>query len=129
MWPGTNIADGTRVLVVDVVCDGQRIRLMSIHAPNEDSARRDFFVSLGKWCTHATIIMGDWNVVVEKRDAGVHNTYGNDVSRKAVLNLMSAGKLVDVWRTLHPNMTAFSRRQIILGKMKQGCPLSPLLYA
>uniref|UniRef100_A0A7N9AS92 exodeoxyribonuclease III n=1 Tax=Mastacembelus armatus TaxID=205130 RepID=A0A7N9AS92_9TELE len=108
-----------RVLVVDVICDSQRIRLMSIHAPNEDSARRDFFTSLVKWCTHTTIIMGDWNVVLEKQDVGVHNKYGNDVSRKTVLNLMSAGKLVDVWRMLHPNITAFSRRQIILGKMKQ----------
>uniref|UniRef100_A0A7N8XGL2 Endonuclease/exonuclease/phosphatase domain-containing protein n=1 Tax=Mastacembelus armatus TaxID=205130 RepID=A0A7N8XGL2_9TELE len=118
-----------RVLVVDVVCDGQRIRLISIHAPNDVSARRDFFMSLEKWCTQATIIMGDWNVVMDRRDAGVNNKYGNDVSRKAVWNLMSVGKLVDVWRTLHPNMTAFSRRQVILGKMKQGCPLSPLLYA
>uniref|UniRef100_A0A3Q3LVM9 Endonuclease/exonuclease/phosphatase domain-containing protein n=1 Tax=Mastacembelus armatus TaxID=205130 RepID=A0A3Q3LVM9_9TELE len=115
MWPGTSIADGT----LDVVCDGQRIRLISIHAPNDGSARRDFFMSLEKWCTQATIIIGDWNVVMERRDAGVNNKYGNDVSRKAMWNLMSVGKLVDVWRTLHPNMTAFSRRQVILGKMKQ----------
>uniref|UniRef100_A0A7N8YRP8 CCHC-type domain-containing protein n=1 Tax=Mastacembelus armatus TaxID=205130 RepID=A0A7N8YRP8_9TELE len=46
-------------------------------------------LSLQKWCTSATIIIGDWNAVVEKGDVGINNKYRSDVSRKEILNLMA----------------------------------------
>uniref|UniRef100_A0A3Q1GX90 Endonuclease/exonuclease/phosphatase domain-containing protein n=1 Tax=Anabas testudineus TaxID=64144 RepID=A0A3Q1GX90_ANATE len=138
MWPGTDVADGTRyvkvkfndtvlvhndaggrLLVVDILRGVERLRVMNLYGPNGEGERAAFFRRCRRWVDAQSVVIGDWNVVMTRADVGVHNTFKSDTSRTAVLNWMSESDLVDAWRLLNPTARAYSRRQVVLGKLKQ----------
>lgn len=95
------------------------IRLINIHAPNNEIDRREFFRDILKFVTDSTIIIGDFNTTLSKLDVGKNNTYRHDVSRTYLLDAMAEASLTDIWRSLHITRRTFSRRQVVLGVLKQ----------
>ena len=43
----------------------------------------------------------------------------NDASRKVFLKTMEEKQLIDVWRNENPNRREYSRRQMVMGELKQ----------
>lgn len=121
-------SDG-RVLVIDFCLDKIKYRIINIYAANKEGDRKVFFHSLGKWCNSRTMLVGDFNVTLMKTDVSCNNIYKNDVSRKALMDLMEERNLTEVWRLYNPGKRSFSRRQIVLSKLKQSrvdlCLASP----
>lgn len=64
-------------------------------------------------------MVGDYNVWVDRLDAsrGVH--FRSDSSRKVLKEIMSERGMVDKWREEHPEARVFSRRQMVMGELKQ----------
>uniref|UniRef100_A0A8P4KGX1 Endonuclease/exonuclease/phosphatase domain-containing protein n=1 Tax=Dicentrarchus labrax TaxID=13489 RepID=A0A8P4KGX1_DICLA len=114
MWPGTNIADGTRFLKVRFNKQVQKYRVINIYAPNNENQRRRFFVSLEKWLCNDVIIVGDFNVALTKTDVSANNTYKNDHSRTKLIDIMNDYNFIDIWRVFNPGVRGFSRRQFYI---------------
>ena len=43
-------------------------RIINIYAPNTEIERKDLFLELGKWCEGNCIVVGDFNVKMDRLD-------------------------------------------------------------
>jgi exonuclease III len=43
-------------------------RIINIYAPNNEIERKDLFLELGKWCEGNCIVVGDFNVKMDRLD-------------------------------------------------------------
>ena len=94
-------------------------KLINIYAPNVEIDRRVFFEQLKPLCTGNCLIAGDYNVWCDRLDASSSAKFRHDSSRKMLLENMVENKLIDLWRAENPQKKEFSRRQVVLGKMRQ----------
>lgn len=85
-----------RFVVVDLVFPFSFICIINIYASNVENEKKVFFSSLSRWCVTGCVLIGDWNVHLACNDPQV-----------------------DLWRALHPDDRTFSRRQVVLGSLKQ----------
>lgn len=108
-----------RVLVVDFCLANDTFRLINVYAPNGEGERKQFFKNLEKWCNENTFVIGDFNVVLMEKDLSKNNVYRNDSSRSTLKKVMNNCNIIDIWRILNKNKTAFSRRQAVEGILKQ----------
>lgn len=108
-----------RLLITDIQTNNNTFRIINIHAPNEEKGRKEMFRGLRKWINEKTIIVGDMNVTLTRNDIAQNNTYKNDTSRTELYNLMEEKNLADVWRLQNPEKRQFSRRQVVMGVLKQ----------
>jgi len=108
-----------RCLIIDLFYEEGVLRIINVHAPNVETDRKMFFEGLIRWVNNKTIIIGDFNVNLSERDVSRNNKYKNDTSREALKGLMVGSNFLDVWRVYNPNVRGFSRRQVVLGKLKQ----------
>uniref|UniRef100_A0A672FUM0 Endonuclease/exonuclease/phosphatase domain-containing protein n=1 Tax=Salarias fasciatus TaxID=181472 RepID=A0A672FUM0_SALFA len=97
-------------------------RLINVHAPNDELARKIFLNRVFGFVNDATIVIGDFNITLSKLDVGRNNVYRNDGSRTLLLNLLHRHGLVEVWRALNLTRRGFSRRQV-----KYVLQLAPML--
>uniref|UniRef100_A0A3B5M3J5 Endonuclease/exonuclease/phosphatase domain-containing protein n=1 Tax=Xiphophorus couchianus TaxID=32473 RepID=A0A3B5M3J5_9TELE len=93
--------------------------LINIHAPNIDTHRKNFFIGLRKWIVTNCIIIGDFNITLTKSDISNNCTFSEDYSRNALFDIIAQNSLIDIWRLFHPGKKQFTRKQVILGKLKQ----------
>ena len=98
-----------RKVIFDVMENGQKITIVAIYAPNEDSPV--YFQELGKLLENRQehkIIIGDFNLVLDiEKDR--RNTYcNNNKSMKEVENLMDEFYLKDMWRIRNEERREFS---------------------
>uniref|UniRef100_A0A8C5GE47 Endonuclease/exonuclease/phosphatase domain-containing protein n=1 Tax=Gouania willdenowi TaxID=441366 RepID=A0A8C5GE47_GOUWI len=144
MWPGTRIADGTRfvrvrftdadggrLLVVEGLKKDRRYRLINIYAPNKVMEWKRFFGVAGRWCNNDTIMMGDFNVILTSDDVSDASKFFPDSSRSLIYKLLKERNMVDIWRVLNPKVKAFSRMQVVQGRLKRSRIdfwLSPILH-
>ena len=42
------------------------VRILSYYAPSDSLARPDYFLKLSKYVTPASLLMGDWNCVLDQ---------------------------------------------------------------
>lgn len=108
-----------RIIITDFKLKDQEYRIINVYASNKEAERKKMFKDIEKWCVKDYTIIGDFNVTLTKSDISRNNTFKGDISRAALLNLMHEQNLIDVWRMANPNKNEFSRRQIVLGKLKQ----------
>ena len=103
--------DGCFVLV-DLAFRGAVFRVASIYAPNRNPDRDDFLVR----CVNAidptvpTLLCGDFNTVLD-RVADRRGSCPFDVSHESSVmlsGLFSDCCVVDIWRELHPGVSAFT---------------------
>ena len=86
--------------------------VICLYAPNRDPARSDFFQFVADHVDpgSSTIICGDFNAVFDRtRDRrGFAAAASTQDSPGALITLFKDCCVVDVWRHLHPNTTAFT---------------------
>lgn len=111
--------DQGRVLIIDFSTNSEEYRIINVYAANSEGDRKLFFISLKRWVCKNVMITGDFNVALTKCDVSINNTFKNDCSRTALRNLIDEHNLVEVWRVLNPAERAFSRRQVVMGVMRQ----------
>ena len=101
-----------RFVLVELAFRGAVFRVASIYAPNRNPDRDDFFVR----CANAidpsvpTLLCGDFNTVFD-RVVDRRGSCPFDVSRESsamLSSLFSDCCVVDIWRVLHPGVSAFS---------------------
>lgn len=92
-----------------------------MYAPNIDADRKRFFLACEKWFTSSMVMCGDFNVAPSRIDVGRYNTFKSDVSRLIVQRWVNEYGLVHAWRGLKGGIRGFSRRQLVLGQVKQSC--------
>ena len=108
-----------RLIIIDGSYKEDKVRLINVYAPNNESERRDFFEEVGRWVNENTIIIGDFNVALMQIDISKNNVFKNDVSRSVLFKLCEQHNLADVWRMCYKNTKGFSRKQIVKGVLKQ----------
>jgi len=108
-----------KIIVIDFCKDNKKYRLINIHAPNIVSQRKQFFYDLRKLITINCIIIGDFNVFLTKADISSNCIFPEDTSRSIVFDIISNNSFVDLWRLFHPGKRQFTRKQIVLGSLKQ----------
>ncbi|CAB1341265.1 unnamed protein product [Coregonus sp. 'balchen'] len=64
-------------------------------------------------------MVGDINVWCDQMYTTVSSHFRWDESRTTLLNVMATKGLVDVWRERNPGKREYSRRQVVMGKMRQ----------
>ena len=105
-----------QILILDIVIDGFHVVLANLYGPNKDDPDFyfDVFSRLDTFDSSRLIIAGDMNVALGPLDCrGSRPTHGNVDSFKALLSLMDASNLINIWRTEHPNVRAYTKHQKI----------------
>ena len=101
-----------RFVLVELAFRGAVFRVASIYAPNRNPDRDDFLVR----CVNAidptvpTLLCGDFNTVID-RVADRRGSCPFDVSHESSVmlsGLFSDCCVVDIWRELHPGVSAFT---------------------
>ena len=110
-------ADG-RFVQVEVELDGDKLRFVSLYAPNTNPARNTFLSSLPDFIDLAapTFVCGDFNSVLDQDlDRRRHPSYAGPSERgnrresvAALQSLLAATETFPVWRTRHPTEAVFS---------------------
>ena len=108
-----------RVIIIEFKYKKIEYRIINIYAPNIEADRKAFFLDLGKWCVGNCIIVGDFNLKSTRLDMARGKEFKNDASRKVFLKTMQEKQLIDVWRNENPNRREYSRRQMVMGELKQ----------
>lgn len=108
-----------RLLVIDIDTGKFQLRIINVYASNRETERKIFFKELATWCSQECMFVGDFNVALTKSDISINNVFKEDGSRAVLFKTIQDNNLMDVWRVLHPNKRGFSRRQLVLGKLKQ----------
>lgn len=108
-----------RAIVIELGYRGLTYRLHNVYAPNIEAERKSFFQRCRGWTNERSIIIGDMNVALSKADVGVANKFKSDTSRSAIQEWMADNDLVDAWRVLKGGTRVFSRRQVVMGTLKQ----------
>jgi hypothetical protein len=94
-------------------------RIINIYAPNNEIERKDLFLEIGKWCEGNCIVVGDFNVKMDRLDMTRGAIFRSDVSRGVLKKMMLEKGMIDIWREENPEKREFSRRQVVLGDLKQ----------
>ena len=84
------------------------VTVFNIYAPNKDTP--EFYAELGRElhdCSEHKIIMGDFNLTLEKLDR-LGSTTNNNKARAVLANLMQDFNLEDSWRIRNPTEIQFS---------------------
>lgn len=108
-----------RLLVIEFMWHNELFRLINLYAPNVETERVGIFKQIKPLCTGNCIVVGDFNVWCTRLDASSSANYRSDVSRKYLNDLMQSEDMVDAWREENPFKREFSRRQMVLGSLKQ----------
>uniref|UniRef100_A0A3B3U0H7 Endonuclease/exonuclease/phosphatase domain-containing protein n=1 Tax=Poecilia latipinna TaxID=48699 RepID=A0A3B3U0H7_9TELE len=108
-----------KFMIIDFFYNNISCRLINIHAPNIDTHRKRFFLGLRQWIVTNCIIIGDFNITLTKSDISNNCTFSEDYSRNTLFDIITQNSLVDIWRLFHPGKKQFTRKQVILGKLKQ----------
>ena len=58
-------AQSGRTTFVDLTMHSHAVRVLSCYAPSDSLARSDYFLKLNKHVTPASLLMGDWNCVLD----------------------------------------------------------------
>lgn len=108
-----------RIIIIEFKYKNIVYRLINVYAPNIETDRKVFFLGLGKWCVGNCIMVGDFNLKSTRLDLATGKEFKNDTSRKVFLKMMEERQLIDIWRNEHPNKREYSRRQMVMGELKQ----------
>ncbi|CAJ1079165.1 pol-like protein [Xyrichtys novacula] len=108
-----------KILIIDILYRNKTYRIINFHGENNERERLFQLKEIVKWINDNTIIVGDFNIVLNKIDLSSNNIFRNDTSRTQLLKIMQEHNLVDLWRINNTNSTHFSRKQTVLGKLKQ----------
>ena len=110
--------DEGRFLQVEVDIDGQKLRFVSLYAPNRNPARNTFFASVPDFVdlTYPTFVCGDFNAVLDPDlDSKCRSSYTGSSHRSAssesvaaLHSLLEATQTFPVWRTRHPTDVVYS---------------------
>lgn len=111
--------DKGRLLVIEFKFQNELFRLINIYAPNVEIERKGIFKELKSLCKGNCIVVGDFNVWCTRLDASSSANFKSDVSRKYLSEWMQSEDMVDAWREENPYKREFSRRQIVMGSLKQ----------
>lgn len=108
-----------RLLVLEVMAGNCKCRILNLYGPNSEGDRRVFFERCKRWTDDRSVVVGDWNFALARLDVGDNNKFTSNTSMSAVFKWMREYDLMDAWRVLNPVTRAYSRRQVVLGKLKQ----------
>ena len=108
-----------RVLVIGFEYQGTMFNLINAYAPNAEMERKVFFGQLQPLGVGNCIYVGDFNLKCCRMDAVRDAKYKYDSSRQVFLKMMKDNDLIDKWREENPSTRGFSRRQVVMGKLKQ----------
>lgn len=108
-----------RLLGIEFIFYNKLFRLFNLYAPNIEIERKGVFKQMKPLCTGNCIVVGDFNVWCTRLDVSRSATFKSDVSRKFLNELMQSEDMVDAWREENPFKKEFSRRQMVLGNLKQ----------
>uniref|UniRef100_A0A8C8DHD2 Endonuclease/exonuclease/phosphatase domain-containing protein n=1 Tax=Oryzias sinensis TaxID=183150 RepID=A0A8C8DHD2_9TELE len=108
-----------RMLIVEFEWARKKMRLLNLYASNDEKERQIFFRSLRPFVTEDSLLVGDLNTVLSPADVSVRNVFKTDFGRQELFSVMMDYNLVDVWRLLNPGKRVFSRRQMVMGVLKQ----------
>ncbi len=111
--------DKGRLLGIEFMFCNELFRLINIYAPNVETERKDIFKKMKPLCKGKCIVVGDFNVWCTRLDASSSANFKSDVSRKFLNEWMLSDDMVDAWREENPYKRAFSRRQMVMGSLKQ----------
>lgn len=108
-----------RILGIDFKYQNDMYRLVNVYAPNVETARKEAFMSLKTLCTGKCIVVGDFNVKCTRLDISKSMVFKDDTSRKCLNMMMQSMDMADAWREENPYKREFSRRQMVMGVLKQ----------
>ncbi len=112
--------DGSgRLLGLEFLFCNELFRLINMYAPNIEVDRKEVFNEMKKICKGKCIVVGDFNVWCTRLDASSSANFKSDGSRKILTEWMRNEDFVDVWREENPHKREFSRRQMVMGSLKQ----------
>ena len=110
-----------KILTITMEENNEKITVCNIHAPNEDKERVDFFkklrILIEGW--GETIVMGDFNTILERVDIEENMVFKTDRGRKELKDLMEKCEMSDIWRERNKEVRKYSRVQIVKDKIKQ----------
>uniref|UniRef100_A0A3Q2CYF9 Endonuclease/exonuclease/phosphatase domain-containing protein n=1 Tax=Cyprinodon variegatus TaxID=28743 RepID=A0A3Q2CYF9_CYPVA len=108
-----------KLIVIDFRYNNVNYRLINVHAPNLETQRKRFFENIRKWITHSTILIGDFNVTLTIIDISSNCVFSEDPSRNELFKLIRNNDLIDYGDCLTPEKKQYTRKQTVLGKLKQ----------
>ena len=108
-----------RVIAIEFVHNKNTYKLINIYAPNVEELRKSFFEDLEVLCTGDCMMVGDYNVKLSRLDYSNNVKYRYDGSRNFLKSMMAEHKMVDVWREENAERKVFSRRQVVMGTLRQ----------
>ena len=101
-----------RILVLDITINNYRYKIVNIYAPNEDdpSFFEEVLGFMEKVSVDSTIIMGDFNTVLEQCD--IKSELNKDPTHpkciRLIKQIMKKYNLIDIWRLRHPNSRRYT---------------------
>ena len=123
---------GGRFAMAEFMDGNFLFRVVCIYAPNRNPERDSFLLSCSDFIDPSipTLLCGDFNAVLDhtldRRGSAADSTYRD--SSASLRSLFSEACVFDVWRHLHPDISAFSwtRRDGLLASRIDlfGCPVS-----
>lgn len=100
-----------RILVADIIADGESFRILSVYAPNGERERKDFISNLDRYLTGNTniILGGDFNFVENiSLDKKGGNDLRGDIGRDEMKTLCQDFGLKDMYRYAYPTTQQFT---------------------
>ncbi len=111
--------DNGKLVVIEFMFCNELFRLINIYALNVETERKDIFKEMKPLCKGKCIVVGDFNVWCTRLDASSSANFKSDVSRKYLNEWMQSDDMVDAWGKENPCKREFSRRQMVMGSLKQ----------
>ena len=109
-----------RIILINITYNGLKLSLCNIYAPNDHTQQLGFIQELNcllidKAEIATLIVGGDWNCTLEKKDKKGGVPWRPTAYRNLVKITMDSLDLVDIQRTRHPKLNAFSYVSKALG--------------
>lgn len=113
-------ADG-RLVGCQIELDEALIHIVCAYAPNDPTSRLKFLgtVSEKLHSLDNVVLCGDFNDVMDSYVDRSNNMQAHGRNSKLLPTFVTENCLYDIWRRKNPSKNVFTRRQLVLGSLKQ----------
>ena len=113
MLESSHASKSGRIVMITVLVNGLKISFGNIYAPNNLQEQLEFIQELNnclidKAQAASLVLGGDWNCTLSKKDKKGGVPWKPSQFRNLLLITMETFDLLDIQRTLHPNLNIYT---------------------